>query len=458
MAEPAGSATPLALLNEILKLDYIDVVRDVLNSSTVLNHRLERDYESVQGERVYIPLNVSRNNSFGARAQTGGLANSSLSYGGSETLPTPGEQGYDSIQFQIPEMYGRLIVREKDIKATRNQKGAFVRVLDSEMRHLIRDAKNTLNKYNFGDGTAALASLDGFSAGTFTVFNEGHAPGASPSYAGQFKGVTATGANNGSYYALRHLEVGMPVGVIDVSASTTAVQETAGTITSINHSNNTFVVNDTALSMTVADGDILVPAELLGGQINSAYNNAQMGLMGIVDDVDAQGASTFQGIASSNSWWQANVLDNSQTLRDISLDLYQQAIDEAEIVGDGEITIFLTTYGIRRETLGLLVADKRFVAPYEMDLDGGFRALSYNGIPIVPDRHAPKHIIFGLDEPTIKFYQMSDFEWMEEDGAVLSRLPGLPAYEATLFLYREMATTDRANNVRIEDINDPTTR
>lgn len=440
----------LTSINEILKIDYIEVVRDVLNSSTVLNHRLEKDYESVQGDRVYIALNTNRNHSF-ASAADGSAPNTSV------TLPQAGSQSYAATTFQIPEMYGRLQVTERMIKASRNSKGALIRVLDTEMRHLIRDSKNAINKMNFGDGSGAFARVnqadpDTSATGVIIVDAE---------HTGDAGGTAATA------FGGRLLEAGQRVNFYAAKTSGTAAEMTGGDYFIIATTDTTITVSATAGG---AAEDLTSPTNAnTATEIDDdnwiantgSIGNDQMGLLGIVDDGDATYGflSTYNGIdraTAGNEFWQANVNRNAGVLRDVTLNMYQEAIDTSEIQGDGEITAFLTTYGLRRETLGLLVADKRFVAPYEMDLDGGFRALSYNGIPIIPDRHAPLHKIFGLDEPTIRFYQMSDWEWMEEDGAVLNRVPDRASYEATLFLYREMACTDPRNSVKIDDLNDPT--
>jgi hypothetical protein len=417
----------VVIANEILKLDYIEVIRDVLNSSTVLNHRLEKDFESVQGDQVYIGLNKTRNPSFAARPISGTGGDWTV---GSTTLPARGQQGYDATTFPIKEMYGRLIVAERDIKASRNSKGALIRVLDAEMRHLIRDSKNTVNKYNYLDGTANFSK----------VLTDD--TGGGPSVITVYNGVEDADTVGEVLGGIRHMEVGMVIAdYSDKVGGTTGQVLTASAITAVDYVNNTFTVAEDA-DLLVADHYIAVPGTV---------GFAQMGLMGIVDDGTI--VPSYNGITrSGNSWWQGNVLGNSGTGRDVTLDLLQQAIDTSEVEGDGEVTCFLTTYEIRRKILALLVADKRFVAPYEMDLDGGFRALSYNGIPIIPDRHAPPSVIWALDEPSIRFYQMSDWEWMEEDGAVLNRVPNEPYYEATLFLYREMASADPRNNVRIDDI------
>ena len=41
---------------------------------------------------------------------------------------------------------------------------------------------------------------------------------------------------------------------------------------------------------------------------------------------------------------------------------------------------------------------------------------------------------------------MSDWEWMQEDGAVLFRVSGQDAYEATLFKYADLMTSARNRN------------
>ena len=428
----------ITIANEILKIDYQDIVRDVLNSSVVLNYRLERDYESVQGDQVYIGLNTARNQSFASRSS-------------GDKLPSRGTQTYNATFFTIPEMYGRLQVSQREIKASRNAKGALLRVLDAEMRHLIRDTKNRLNQMNYSDGLGILARINDATPGGTTVDLLVEKNG---------QGVVATNPDKvtrETYFASRYLENGVNINFVISANRAVGPQVLADP--------NTITVTATTKGASPTVTFSAAPAGLADGDwltVHNSYANDQMGLLGLVDDgsvATRRFITTLQGIdrsVAANDFWNASILNNSGTDRDISLDLIQEAMDEAEIQGDGEVTLWLTTYGLRRNILALMVADKRFVAPYEMDLDGGFRALSYNGVPIVPDRHAPKHTMFGLDEPTLKFYQMSDIEWLEEDGSVLNRVVDEPLYEATLFLYRELACTDPKNNVRIDDLNDAT--
>ncbi len=428
----------LTVAEGILKFDYRDMVRDVLNSAVVLNFRLERDYETVAGDRVWFPLNTGRNPSFASRAP-------------GADLPFRGTQEYKPTFFTVPEMYGRFQVSQRDIKASRNSKGAFLRVLDSEMRHLIRDAKVSLNRMNFGDGSGIIARADDAD------------PGADATHGLDEEKIGDAGGTTETYYAVRFLSKNQRINYIASADKGDETKQGILTIPKIVSSTTkgtaavkpTVTYTDAVFDAVVADSDWLI--------IDGSHVNDQMGLLGIVDDGDATlgFVDTIQGIqrtGAGNEFWQANVLRNPGTPgtnREVTLDLYQEALDLAEEEGDGLVSVFLTDYGIRRKTLALMVQDKRFTSPYELELDGGFRALSYNGIPIIPDKDCPRHKIFGLDEPTLKFYQMSDLEWMEEDGAVLNRVANQPLYEATLFLYRELASSDMRNNVLIDDIIDP---
>lgn len=432
----------ITIANEILKIDYQDVVRDVLNSAVVLQSRLERDYDSVQGDQVYIGLNTGRNKSFASRAA-------------GADLPFRGTQTYGATFFDIPEMYGRLQVTQRDIKASRNSKGALLRILDAEMRHFIRDAKVELNRMNYGDGLGIIARLNDANPddnATVQVHVE-HQHDVTP-----LIGTVDT------YWATRFAEPGMRLNFVDQrdpSGATERLTDTSprpivdsvvkGATPTITF---TATLAGLAGATAIADGDFVF--------IEGSHGQDQMGLLGLIDDgsdANRRFLTSLQGIdrsVAANDFWNSTVLKNAGVLRDITLRLLQDGNDEAEAQGDGEVTCWITTYGIRSDILALMIADKRFTAPFEMDLDGGFRSLSYNGVPIVPDRHAPKHMLFGLDEPTLKYYQMSDLEWLEEDGSVLNRIPDKASYEATGFLYRELANTDPKNSVRIEDLNDST--
>lgn len=69
--------------------------------------------------------------------------------------------------------------------------------------------------------------------------------------------------------------------------------------------------------------------------------------------------------------------------------------------------------------------------------------VSYAGgqkpIALVSDKYVPKGMLFGLDLNDWMMAQMADWNWLDKDGAMLSRVANKAAWEATLVKYCDMA-------------------
>jgi hypothetical protein len=134
----------------------------------------------------------------------------------------------------------------------------------------------------------------------------------------------------------------------------------------------------------------------------------------------------------------------------------QQAVDATEeqladdVGGALSPTIILTTRAIRRKYVDLLVADKRFIDWKVMD--GGFKVVEFNGIPMAVDNDALGGDMYFLYEPSLQIYQMSDLEWMDQDGNVLTKVANYDAYEAILFWYSELGCSRRNVNTVLADL------
>jgi hypothetical protein len=131
-------------------------------------------------------------------------------------------------------------------------------------------------------------------------------------------------------------------------------------------------------------------------------------------------------------WFNPTVVNTVGTISEIKI---QNAIDEAERRAGGSVNIMATTYGVRRAYQELLTATKRTVDT--MKLKGGYSALLYNETPMTVSKYAPNGTLYGLDMSTIKMYQIMDYQWLDEDGAVLSRIAGKPVWAATLAKYAD---------------------
>ena len=386
----------LSTFDAILKTQYLGPIREQLNSSSVLYSRLEKNEDSVVGKNFTIPLHYGRNEGVGARAEGG-------------TLPSAGNQAYKECIVPMRYQYGRIQITGPTIKAARSNEGAFLRAVDSEMRGLERDMKSSMNRQAFGDGTGALAVCASASSATAITVD-----------------------------STARLRVGMPVDILVTATGAT----TAG------------VVGDTVASITSSTAFTLTTGVATYGSIGNTYSvyvagsrtKEMMGLSGIVS-----ATSTLQGLDVANyPWWKATVLANSGSNRAISDTLLQTAIDTLEANSSGMCTAMYTSFGVRRAYQALLTATKQLVNTQE--LKGGYKAITYNDLPIIADKDAPANKIFVVDEDELQVFRLGDFDWMQEDGAILSRVSGYDAYEAVLYVYQELGTTMRNAHVLISDV------
>ena len=388
-------ATTLTTLDAILKNQYIGPIRDQLNNSSVLYSRLEKNSDSVVGKNFTIPLHYGRNEGVGARGE--GTA-----------LPTAGNQAYKECIVPMRYQYGRIRLTGPTMKAARSNEGAFIRAVDSEMRGLEKDMKASMNRQAFGDGTGLLATVAASGSGTSTVVVDSTAK----------------------------LRVGMPIDII-VKTTGAATAGVAGTSVASITDTTTFTITDTLAGS---------PAATYGVYIAGSRNNEMMGLSGIVSTT-----ATLQGLDVANyPWWKATVLANSGSNRAISDTLLQTAIDTLEANSSGMCTAMYTSFGVRRAYQALLTATKQLVNTQE--LKGGYKAITYNDLPIIADKDAPANKIFVVDEDELQVFRLGDFDWMQDDGAILSRVSGYDAYEAVLYVYQELGTTMRNAHVLIGDI------
>lgn len=385
-------ALNLANADAVLKEDYLPAIREQLNSSTYYLSKVVKNEEDIVGRRAIIAVNKSRNRGIGARADGG-------------TLPAAGQQGYADLLIPVKYNYARIKVTGPTIKAMTKDEGSFTRAVDSELKGALRDLKNDYNRQLiFGDGTGALAKCGTTSASTTVQLN-----------------TTETDT-------MKYMEVGMYIDIIDVDDDTVLASNRS--ITALNTTNDTITISGAAVTTDSTHRICLT----------GSWKNEVNGFSLIVSTT-----GTFQGInraTAGNEWWKGNVYGNSGTLRAISDDLLQQVWDDCEEKGDAEDLILITTRGIRRKYINTLTAQKRFVN--NLDLGGGFKAVDFNNSPMLVDKDAPAHKVRYVNVKNVQIYRMSDWSWMNEDGAVLSRVSGEDAYEAVLYNYSEQGA-DRCN-------------
>src|SRR5262249_7383543 len=119
---------------------------------------------------------------------------------------------------------------------------------------------------------------------------------------------------------------------------------------------------------------------------------------------------------------------------------------------ESDIKFILSSYQVRDKYVQLCTDERRLVNT--MELDGGFKAVDFNGIPIVPDSQCRRGTMYFIVPTSLKIFRTEDFSWMERDGSYLRGILGQDAYDATLVHYGDLVCLIRNVNGALIGINE----
>ena len=212
-------------------------------------------------------------------------------------------------------------------------------------------------------------------------------------------------------------------------------------------------------SKTWTDNDYVVRFLTTGATsvTDTSFGKEIMGLLGLVDD--GTYVNTLHNInRTTYPIFSSKVLTSVGAL---SADVIQRAIDVASEVGDGEISDLLMHHSVRRAYLALMESDRRYISGDLSKPDAGTVAakrgsLAFGGIPITEEKYCPYGIIFALDKSGFKRWSLTNGEWMDEDGSVLTRVgtgsSASDAFEATYRLWDNMSNDYPNRSARLDGV------
>lgn len=400
----------LSTLSNILKEYYLGPVAEQLNNEVLLLSRLNSRSEDLVGKRAYVPLHVSRSGGIGARAE-------------SATLPTAGNQDYDKAVYDLKYLYGRVQVTGPSMAKTKNEAGAFLQALKSELDGIRNDLQKDLARQVYGDGTALIVQCGTTTTSTTIVLNTA---------AGQ------EAIRKGQLYPGMIVDIGTTADVNTIAD--------ARTITAVDYTNATITVSGATVSTTSShyvsrSGSAVDGAAAATGSRSSEVD----GLKRIV----STSATAFGEIdPSTKTWW-----DNKRIAVGgaIDLDTLQKGMNLIRLEG-GTPTVMITSLGVQREVYGLLAADVQYIEPESLSYAAGFKALSYAGMPIISDIDAPYGNLYMLDESTLKVFSDQDWHFLDADGQTLRQVANMDAFEAIMTRYMNLGATKRNNHVVLSGI------
>lgn len=431
-----GDSTTGSYYSNILQDLFLPAMADAVIYPNTLLKRLPRDGRRVEGKLVKFPVHYDDANGVSAIG-AGGL------------LPDPDTEKFAQYAFGIRHLYVRLKFDGITKDATATQKASWLDVLmyESEAKSKILARARQRIFHNDGSGRLAEAvshsggAVDYTVAGTITArINQGIESPATCSTA-----------------PTKFLKPGMIVAFVSVVAHVGTLKA-VGTIASVT-GNTTFTLSgvvNVGAGGNVAAGDWIVTASQVLSTLTLAstgFHNEPMGISGIVSDADpdSEATDTFQGLATaSNAWMRATILANAGLLRPLTLALMDQAWTTCVKVGDNVPTVGLCSFELVQQYAQLLIADRRFVG--QTTYDGGYKALDYNGVPLVADRDCFDNRLTFLDETDLTINVMADPQWMNMDGSIYSRMQERDEYQATLYMREQLSSDMRRKHVCITDL------
>ncbi len=365
-----------------LKTVYLGPVAEQINTETnPLLSKIKQSTQDVWGKEVKRLVQYGINGGVGAGGET-------------DNLPSAGGNNYKTLTTGLKNLYGTIQLSDKAIRASQNNVGSFVNLLNAEMEGLIKASSFNFGRMLFGDGTGVLATVVSVSGTEVTVDS------------------------------VKNLEVGM---TIEFRTSDGEVIDGVSVrrITGVDRTNKKIQINGLSLGTAVAKDNIIT--------VQGSYGSELTGLKAIFKD-----SGYLYGLNRSNNKWLVPYIKSS--VGTISESEIQKAIDYVEENTGSKINFIVCSSGVKRAFQNHLATYRRNTDV--MNLKGGYKAISYNGIPIVSDRFCPDGTMYLLNTDDFTLHQLCDWKWLEgEDGKVLKQIPGTPTYTATLVKYADLVCT-----------------
>ncbi len=368
----------LETTDNALKSFYLDAItKEIDDKGSVFLSMIEKTSANVTGKDVKKIIKTGLHTAVGAGSETGDLP-----YGDSNSpivLTAP-----------LKNIYGTIEISDKAIRASGNNEGAFVNLLNDEMDTLIKSAKYQLGRMLFGDSTGKLATVVRVSGNNI-----------------QIKDAVA-------------LQAGM---YVDLWSADDELIKNNCRIMSINNSKTEIQVSAPG-SGVFTDVEPGWSFRVCGVEDNSELT----GLAAIFSDND------IYGVDRSMQYMRPYVRDN---VGEIDEETLQACMDEIEEASGSPVNVMICSWGVRR---ALIRAFKERNYPVTMIKIGeNASTLSFNGIPVVVDRFCPQGTLYMLNTNDFKLCQLGDWEWMQgEDSKILKQIAGRPLYTATLVKYAEL--------------------
>lgn len=389
-------ASTLAAADAITKIGYGDI-HDQLEGRVVALNLVQKGskYLTMGNTEVQFAARMGRSRGIGARGE-------------GEKLPTAGAGKDVKASIFLKYQYGRIQGTGQVFKQVTTNVQGFVDWMKREMTDIKESLSRDLNRQVYGDGTGTLAVL---------VADE----------------TTSTVLNVDSTH---FLEEDMQIDVLTVAtlgnATPTKGNTALLTIVSVDHTLETITVSGG--TVTALTGSALVIAD-------STVNNWKKEWEGLGLIVSNSTLHTINP-ATWPKWTPGYTESSVGTLAELDMTHLAQGIHSK----GGDITDFLTTYGVANAYWATLEGNRRYKG--DERLSGGYSATPvfqsiFGDIPITLDHYCPEGTLYALNKKEMYLHQLGDWAWMDKTGSMWQQVPDTDAYSATIFQYSNIGVFRR---------------
>lgn len=363
--------------DKALKEYYLQAITAQLNDNvSPFFSAIEKTAENVYGKDVSVAVVRNGEDSVCACAEDA-------------ALPAPHKNRYIKITAPLKNIYGAIEVSDKAMRASRDNSGAFVNLVNAEMEGLVSGARFNFQRMLYGDGTGRICTVSSV-------------VGSSDDK--KFNVDDASGLSKGA--------------VVDVILADGTKFEKL-TVTDVSENVITFnsAVTGTVENATVARA--------------GAYGNELTGLGAIF------GSGKLYGYDREEEPYFAPYSVKLTQPSDLKSESLTDIIDHMEEKFNSRINMILCSYATRKK-IAALVADNKMIVN-SIDAHTGVGVVTVNNIPVYADRFCPEGVVYFINTDDFVLSQLCDWEWLEdEDGKILKQVPQRAAYSATLVKYAEL--------------------
>ncbi len=382
----------LETADKALKSVYLGVVTEQLNTAVnPLLTKIEQTSSDVWGKDIIKLVSYGLNGGVGAGDETG-------------SLPMAAGNNYAQYKVELKNLYGSIEISDKAIRASQSNVGAFVNLLNAEMEGLLKASKYNLGRMLYGDGNGVLAMV---------------------------ATASATATTSITLSSVKKVAIGMVIDIFNKDGEKILAQAR-------------IIDVDRVAKIIKIDKQVSAVSTTDYITIQNSKGFELTGLGAIF------GTNDIYGLARANNTW---LNPYKKDLNNAALDMgtIQEAIDYIDETIGSAVNFITCAYDVKKAYIKNLSAN-RLNVDY-MTLDGGFKALSYSGIPLVSDKFIEDGEMYLLNTDDFKMHQLCDWRWLEGDnGNVIKQKLGNPTYTATLVKYADIVCDRPCGQAKLSGI------